>query len=228
MSATASERCEAHHEEVETGEGHHVDSKLAQVRVQLAGEAQRDGDAGHDSRYQVVEIAVGGVGKLQSAHADVVESLVIDAESLVRVLNKLVNGESGVVGLDNGVRDLGGGYDGECGHHAVGELFADLGDEQSTHTSTGTTTQRVGDLEALQGITALSLATDDVQNLVDQLGAFSVVTLGPVVSGTRLAENEVVGAEQLTEGTSADSVHGTGLEIDEDGTGNVLVAGGLK
>lgn len=139
-----------------------------------------------------------------------------------------MDGEGGVVRLDNGVGDLGRRHDGEGGHHAVGELLTNLGDKQSTHTSTSTTTQRVGDLETLKGVTALSLATDDIQNLVNQLGTLSVVTLGPVVSGTGLAEDEVVGAEKLAERTGADGVHGTGLEIDENGTGNVLVAGGLK
>lgn len=228
MSATAGQRSEADHEEMETGERHHVDSELAQVRVQLAGEAQRNGDTGHNSRHQVVEVAVRGVRQLEGAHADVVESLVVDAEGLVGVLDQLVHGKGGVVGLNNGVGDLGRGHDGEGGHHAVGELLADLGDEQSAHTSTSTTTQRVGDLEALESVATLSLTTDDIQNLVDQLGTLSVVTLGPVVSGTRLAEDEVVGAEQLTEGAGADGVHGTRLEIDEDGTGDVLVAGGLK
>jgi hypothetical protein len=53
------------------------------------------------------------------------------------------------------------------------------------------------------------------------------MTLRPVVSSTRLAENEVVGSEKLTERTSADGIHGTGLQIDEDGTRDVLVAGSL-
>ena len=51
----------------------------------------------------MVEIAVGGGGELQCPEADIVESLVIDTEGLIGVLNKLVNGESGVVwlGTDN-------------------------------------------------------------------------------------------------------------------------------
>jgi hypothetical protein len=85
----------------------------------------------------------------------------------------------------------------------------------------------VGDLEALQAVATLSLATDDIQDLVNQLSTLSVMTLGPVVSSTGLAENEVVGTEQLAEGTGADSVHGAGLEIDEDGARNILVAGSL-
>jgi proteasome assembly chaperone (PAC2) family protein len=85
----------------------------------------------------------------------------------------------------------------------------------------------VGDLETLEAVAALGLATDNVEDLVDELGTLSVVTLGPVVASTGLTEDEVVGAEELAERTGADGVHGTGLQIDEDGTGNVLVAGGL-
>ena len=36
LGATARQGGEAGHEEVQTGEGHHVDSQLAQVSVQLA------------------------------------------------------------------------------------------------------------------------------------------------------------------------------------------------
>ena len=227
MGATAGQGSKADHEEVQTRERHHVDSQLAEVRVQLTGESQTGGDTGHDGGNQVVQVTVRGVGQLQRAHADVVESLVVNAEGLVRVLDQLVDGQGGVVGLDNGVGDLGGRHDGESGHHTIGELLADLGDQQSTHTGTSTTTERVGDLETLEAVAALSLATDDIQDLVDKLGTLSVMTLGPVVAGTGLTENEVVGAEELAEGTGADGVHGTGLEIDEDGTRNILVARSL-
>jgi len=86
----------------------------------------------------------------------------------------------------------------------------------------------VGDLEALEAVAALSLATDDVEDLVNELGTLSVVTLGPVVASTGLTEDEVVGAEELAEGAGTDSVHGAGLQVDEDGTGNILVARGLE
>ena len=58
----------------------------------------------------MVEVAIGGGGQLQGAEADVVEGLVVDAEGLVCVLDKLVDGEGGVVRLDHGVRDLGAGH----------------------------------------------------------------------------------------------------------------------
>jgi len=85
----------------------------------------------------------------------------------------------------------------------------------------------VGDLETLEAVTALGLTTDDIQDLVNQLGTLSVMTLGPVVASTGLTEDEVVGTEELTEGTGTDGVHGTGLQVDENGTGDILVTRGL-
>ena len=76
-----------------------VDGKLAQVRVELTREAQASGDAGHDEGDEMVQVTVRRRGELESAEADVVERLVINAESLVRVLDKLVHGERRVVRL---------------------------------------------------------------------------------------------------------------------------------
>jgi hypothetical protein len=80
----------------------------------------------------------------------------------------------------------------------------------------------VSDLETLQAVTALSLAANHVNDLVDQLGTLSVVTLSPVVTGTSLTEHKVVRAEEAAERTSADGIHGTGLEIDEDSARNIF------
>jgi len=225
VGATAGQGSESDHEEVKTGEGNHVDGQLTQVRVQLTRETQAGGNTGHDGRDEMVQVAVRGVRELESTHADVVESLVINAEGFIGVLNQLVDGESGVVGLNNGVGNLRGGNDGKGRHHAVGELLANLGDQQSTHTSTSTSTKGVGDLETLKAVAALSLAADDVKDLVDKLSSFGVVTLGPVVAGTGLAKDEVVGAKKLAEGTGADGIHGAGLQVDEDGARDILVAG---
>merc|ERR1711970_1041600 len=62
---------------------------------------------------------------------------------------------------------------------------------------------------------------------VDELSTLGVVTLGPVVTGTSLSENEVVGSEELTERSGSDGVHGSGLEIHEDSAGNVSATSGL-
>ena len=46
-------------------------------------------------------------------------------------------------------------------------------------------------------------------------GALGVVALGPVVAGAGLAEDKVVGAEDLAVGPLVHGAHGVGLEIHE-------------
>lgn len=75
MSTTACEWCEANHEEMETGKRHHVDGKLAKVRVKLTRETEASSDTRHDCGDKVVEIPVRWVGKFEGTHANVVERL---------------------------------------------------------------------------------------------------------------------------------------------------------
>ena len=99
-------------------------------------------------------------------------------------------------------------------------------------------------METLQAVAALSFTTDDIENLVNKLSAFCVVTLGPVVAyllllfalsiilfrltSTTLTEDEVVWSEELTERTSSNGVHRAWLEIDKDSSGDIFVAGRLS
>ena len=54
----------------------------------------------------MVQITIGWGGEFQGSEANVIQSLVIDTVGLVSVLNELVDGQGGVVGLDNGIRYL--------------------------------------------------------------------------------------------------------------------------
>ena len=53
------------------------------------------------------------------------------------------------------------------------------------------------------------------------------MALGPVVAGSRLSEDEVVGPEDLAVGSRPDRVHGTGFEVNKNGPWDVLAAGGF-
>lgn len=50
----------------------------------------------------------------------------------------------------------------------------------------------------------------------------------PWLTSTALAKDKVVRAEKLTKWTSADCIHGTGFEINEDSTWNIFVSGCLR
>ena len=83
----------------------------------------------------------------------------------------------------------------------------------------------MGDLEALKAVATLSLLSDDIEDGVDELSSLGVVTLSPVVTGSGLSEDEVVGSEELTERSGSDGVHGSWFEIHEDSAGNVTASG---
>ena len=85
----------------------------------------------------------------------------------------------------------------------------------------------MGQLESLKTITALGLLPDDIKDGIYQLSALSVVSLSPVVTSAALPENEVVWSEDLAEWTWPDRVHGTWLEIYEDGTWYVFTSSSL-
>merc|ERR1719486_930484 len=227
LGAAGGEGSETSHEEMETGEGDKVNTELAHVRVELTGETEAAGDTGEGGGNEMVKITVGGGGELEGTEADIVEGLVVNAHNLVGVLDELMDGEGSVVGLNNGIRDLGGRHDRESAHDTVGVFLTDLGDEEGAHAGAGTATEGVGDLETLEAVAAFGFLADNVEDGVDELSTFGVVTLGPVVTGTGLTEDEVVGTEELTEGASADGVHGSGLEIHKDGAGNVTATGGF-
>ena len=126
LGAAGSEGGETGHEEVETGEGDEVDTDLSQVRVELTGETEAAGHAGHGGGDQVVKITVGGGGELEGSEADIVEGLVVNDHALISVLHQLMHRESGIVGLNDSVGHLGGGHDGEGLHDSVGVLLSHL------------------------------------------------------------------------------------------------------
>jgi len=112
----------------------------------------------------VVQVTVGGGGQLQGSEADVVEGFVVDDHAFIGVLDQLMDREGGVVGLNDGVGHFGGWHHGEGLHDSVGVFFSDFGNQESSHAGSGTASQGVGDLEALEAVAAFGLFSDDVQH----------------------------------------------------------------
>merc|ERR1712099_216819 len=212
---------------METGEGHEVNSELSEIRVELTGETEAAGDTGEGSGDEMVKITVGGGGELEGSEANIVEGLVVNAHDIIGVLDELMDGEGGVVWLDDGIRHLGGWHDGVGDHLSVWVLFSDLGDEEGSHTRSSTTSERVGDLESLEAVATFSFFSDNIEDRVDELGSLSVVTLGPVVTGTGLSEDEVVWSEKLSEWSGSDGVHSAGFEIHKNCSWDVTATSGL-
>ena len=147
----------------------------------------------------MVQITVGWGGELEGSEADIIKGLVVNAHDIIGVLDKLMDREGGVVWLNDGIRHLGRWHDGEGNHLSVWVLFSDLGDKECSHTRSSTTTEGVGDLETLKAIATFSFLPDNIEDGVNEFSTFGVVTLGPIVTGSSLSEDKVVGSEELTE-----------------------------
>ncbi len=107
LATTAGQWGKARHEEVQTWEWNHVHSQFAEISVKLTRETKASGDTRHGCTNEMVQIAISWVGQLEGTEADVVQSLVVDAVGFISILDKLMDGEGGVVRFHNGVRDLG-------------------------------------------------------------------------------------------------------------------------
>ena len=82
-------------------------------------------------------------------------------------------------------------------------------------------------LESLETVATLRLFPHHVYDLIYELGALGVVTLGPVVAGPGLAVHDVVGPEDAAILASPDGFRDAGLEVHQHGPGHVGAAGRL-
>jgi hypothetical protein len=212
---------------MDAGVGDEVGLELGDIDVEGTIEAERGSEGGDDLGDQPVEVGVGGALNVERAAADIVDSLVIEHSSDISVLKKRVGGEDGVVGLDDGGGDLGGGVDGEAELGLLAVIDREALEEEGTKTGTGTTTDGVEDEEALETSAVVSKLADAVEAEVDNLLTDGVVTTGEVVGGILLTGDELLGVEELSVGTSADLIDDGGLEIEEDATWDVLTGTSL-
>ena len=91
---------------MQSGKGNHVDSQFSQISVQLTRKSKASGDTRHGKRDQMVQIAIGWGCEFQGTETDVIKGLIINAECLISVFHKLVNGKGGIVRFYDGVTDL--------------------------------------------------------------------------------------------------------------------------
>merc|ERR1719199_876879 len=173
------------------------------------------------------KVSISGCCQLQGAKADVIEGLVVQEKALISIFNQLMERQHCVVGLHHCVGDFRRWDHREGLHDSVRVLLTDLGYKKCAHAGTRASTKGVAQLETLKAITTLGLFANNVQDRIDQLSTFSVVTLGPIITCPGLAKNKVVRAKKLTERACAYAVHGTWFQIHKDRAWHISPTGGL-
>ena len=91
---------------MDPGVWHQVGLELIQIHIESAVKPQRGSDGGHNLGDQTVEVGVGRPLDVQIPPADVIDGLVVHHEGAVRMLQRSVSAERGVVGLNNSGGDL--------------------------------------------------------------------------------------------------------------------------
>lgn len=77
---------------VNTRKRHQVGLELGQIDVEGTIETETGGDGANDLGDQTVQVFITGTRDVQVATADIVDSLVVNQEGTVRVLNGAVGG----------------------------------------------------------------------------------------------------------------------------------------
>merc|ERR1719272_591279 len=143
------------------------------------------------------------------------------------VLKEGVSGEDGVVRLNDGGGDLGGGVDGESELGFLTVIDGESLEEERSETGSGTSTDGVEDEETLETSALIGELADSVEAEIDDLTSDGVMSSGEVVGGVLLSGDELLGVEQLSVGSGTDLIDDGGLEIEEDGSGDVLAGTSL-
>merc|ERR1719205_259708 len=90
-----------HKRKVDPGVGHQVSLELSQVNVQSSIKSQGSCDLGNSLSNHPIKVGVGWPLNVEIPAADVIDSLVINHESTVRMLKSGVGGKDSIVRLNN-------------------------------------------------------------------------------------------------------------------------------
>lgn len=208
--------------EVNTRVRDQVGLEFVQINVERSIETQRGGDRRDHLGNETVKVLIAGALDSKVAAADVVDGLVVDHETAVRVFQGSVGGQDRVVWFHDRSRISGSGVDAEFQLGLLAIINGETLHQKGTKTRTSTTTERVEDKEALETRAIVSHPAYLIKNLVDHLLSNGVVTAGIVIRGILLASDHLLGVEEAAVCASADLIDNIGLEIAVDGSGDIL------
>lgn len=146
-----------------------VGLELVEINVEGTVETKGGGDGGDNLGDEAVQVVVRRTGDIQVATADIVNSLVIDQESTVRVLDSAVGRQNSVVRLNDGGRDTRGRVHGELELCLLAILGGQTLEQEGTKTGTGATAERVEDQEALEGVAVVYDITSALIRLLSSI-----------------------------------------------------------
>jgi hypothetical protein len=204
-----------------------VGLELSDINVERSIETERRSEGRDDLRNETVEVGVRWAFNGKVTAADVVQSLVVKAEGTIGVLEESMSRKDGVVWFHNSGRNHRGRRNskGELGLATV--VNRETLEKEGSETGTGSTTSGVEDEESLKSGAVISELADAIEDRVDDLLSSSVVSTSVVVSSIFLTADDLLRVVEALVRTVTDSITDRWLQVNKDGTWDVLSASSL-
>jgi hypothetical protein len=138
-----------------------VGLKLVEVHIESTIEAQARSNGTHDLSNQAVQVLVIWARNVQISLADFIDGFVVDQEGAVRMLNRAMRREDGIIRLNDRRRHAGRRIDGEFKL----ALFAVVGRQalknKGAESGSSAASKGVENEEALEGLAAVCGESDE-------------------------------------------------------------------
>ena len=177
--------------EMNPGVWHQIGLELVEVNIESTIKTERGSNGGDNLTNQTIQIGISWPLNIQITTADIVNSLVVNHESTIGMIQSGVGGQDGVVGLHHGRCHLGGGVDGELQLRPFAIIHRETLHQQRGEPRSSSSSERMEDEESLESSAGLGELPDSVQNQVHDLLADGVVAPGVVVGGVLLARDQL-------------------------------------
>jgi hypothetical protein len=202
--------------------------EIVNVNVQWSIETKGSSHGGNNLRDKSVDVGVGWTLNIKRGTAYVVKSLVVKVEGKVRVLKKRSSCKYSVVWLNNSGRYLWGWSDG-VGHLGLTrKVNSKTLKKKRSKTRSSSSSSRMENKESLKCGTVISLLTDLVQYLVDDILSNGVVTTSVVICSIFLSRDDGLWVIKSSVVSSTDRVSNSRLKIYHNSARNVLSTLGLS
>jgi len=204
-----------------------VSLEFSNINVKGTIESEGGSEGGDNLSDKSVQVGVGWSLDIEVSSADIIDGFVIKDNGDIGMLEEGVSGEDGVVWFNNGGGDLWGWVDGETELGFLTIIDGESFEEEGSETGTGTTTDGLEDKETLETSALIGKLSDSIKAEIDDFFTNGVMTSGEVVGGVLFTGDKLLWVEQLSVGTGSDFIDDGWLEIEEDGSWDVLTSTGL-
>jgi hypothetical protein len=206
---------------------HQVSLEFGDIDVKGTIESKGGSEGGDNLSDESVQVSIGWSLNVEVSSRDIIDGLVIEDNGDIGVLKEGVGGEDGVVWLNNGGGNLWGWVDGETELGFLTIIDGESFEEEGSETGTGTTTDSLEDKETLETSALIGELSDSIEAEIDDLFTDGIMSSGEVVGSIFFTGDELLWMEELSVGTGSDLIDDGWLEIEEDGSWDVLTSTSL-